>query len=247
MYSAIGVEPTKPIARTRSSASSTSTASLSPCTTLRTPAGSPASRNSSAIRTGTEGSRSLGLSTKALPDAMAGPICHSGIIAGKLNGVIPATTPSGWRSEYTSMPVPTAVEYSPLSRCGAPMQNSITSTPRWMSPFASSRVLPCSRESSSARGSSSSRRSSRKRMNTRARFCGLVAAHAGCAASAFAIAARTSSPVARGTRACTAPVLGSKTSPKRPDAPSWRDPPTKWGMSRIIVLGPLTPPLASCR
>ena len=28
-----------------------------------------------------------------------GPIFHSGIIAGKLNGVMPATTPSGWRIE----------------------------------------------------------------------------------------------------------------------------------------------------
>lgn len=28
------------------------------------------------------------------------------IIAGKLNGVMPATTPSGWRIEYTSMPPP---------------------------------------------------------------------------------------------------------------------------------------------
>jgi hypothetical protein len=30
---------------------------------------------------------------------------HIGTIAGKLNGVMPATTPSGWRIEYTSTPV----------------------------------------------------------------------------------------------------------------------------------------------
>ena len=36
---------------------------------------------------------------KALPQAIAGASFHNGIIAGKLNGVMPATTPSGWRIE----------------------------------------------------------------------------------------------------------------------------------------------------
>jgi hypothetical protein len=55
--------------------------------------------NSSASRIGTPGSRSDGLRMKALPAAIAGAIFHSGIMAGKLNGVMPATTPSGWRME----------------------------------------------------------------------------------------------------------------------------------------------------
>ena len=80
-------------------ASSASTASLSPLTTWKTPGGRPAWTNSSASRSGTEGSRSEGLRMKALPQARAGPAFHSGIIAGKLNGVIPQTTPSGWRME----------------------------------------------------------------------------------------------------------------------------------------------------
>jgi hypothetical protein len=54
---------------------------------------------SSAKRTGTEGSRSLGLRMNALPHAIATADIHNGIIAGKLNGVMPATTPSGWRIE----------------------------------------------------------------------------------------------------------------------------------------------------
>ena len=99
MYSAIAEEPTKPIALTRGSVSSASTASLSPLTTLSTPAGSPASTSSSASRIGTDGSRSDGLRMKALPQASAGANFHIGIMAGKLNGVMPATTPSGWRSE----------------------------------------------------------------------------------------------------------------------------------------------------
>ena len=35
----------------------------------------------------------------ALPHAIATGAIHSGTITGKLNGVMPATTPSGWRSE----------------------------------------------------------------------------------------------------------------------------------------------------
>ena len=39
------------------------------------------------------------LRMKAFPQAIALAHIHSGTIAGKLNGVIPATTPSGWRIE----------------------------------------------------------------------------------------------------------------------------------------------------
>jgi hypothetical protein len=49
MYFAIGVEPTKDTACTSGCSSRASTASLSPCTTLKAPAGSPASRSSSAV------------------------------------------------------------------------------------------------------------------------------------------------------------------------------------------------------
>ena len=40
-----------------------------------------------------------------LPHAMALANIHIGTIAGKLNGVMPATTPSGCLIEYTSTPV----------------------------------------------------------------------------------------------------------------------------------------------
>ena len=46
-----------------------------------------------------EGSFSEGLSTKVFPQAMARGNIHIGTMAGKLNGVIPATTPSGCRIE----------------------------------------------------------------------------------------------------------------------------------------------------
>ena len=51
------------------------------------------------MRRAVSGTFSLGLSTKVLPHTMATGYIHSGTIAGKLNGVMPATTPSGWRIE----------------------------------------------------------------------------------------------------------------------------------------------------
>src|ERR687889_2371956 len=105
MYFAIGVEPTNDTAATSGCSSSASTAVLSPCTTLNTPSGRPASAHSSATSIDALGSRSLGLSTKVLPVAIATGCIHIGTMIGKLNGVIPATTPSGCRNEYTSTPV----------------------------------------------------------------------------------------------------------------------------------------------
>ena len=64
-----------------------------------TPSGTPASLANSARANEIDGSFSDGLCTKVLPQAMAMGYIHSGIITGKLNGVIPAQTPSGWRIE----------------------------------------------------------------------------------------------------------------------------------------------------
>ena len=72
-----------------------STTSAAPCTTLSTPLGMPASSASSTRRMVTIGSCSDGLSTKVLPQAIAIGNIQSGIMAGKLNGVMPAQTPSG--------------------------------------------------------------------------------------------------------------------------------------------------------
>jgi hypothetical protein len=83
-----------------------------------------------------------------LPVAIAMGCIHSGTMIGKLNGVIPAQTPRGWRKENASMSVETWSEYSPLSSWGSPQANSTTSIPRITSPLASSRTLPCSEETS---------------------------------------------------------------------------------------------------
>ena len=68
---------------------------------------------------------------------------------------------------------------------------------------------------------------------TRARRCGLVAAQAGNAASALAMAFSTSDLLASATLACTSPVLGLNTSPCRPEAPFTSLPPMKWPISRM--------------
>ena len=71
------------------------TAASPPWITLSTPLGMPASSASSQSRIVTIGSCSEGFSTKVLPVAMAIGNIQSGIMAGKLNGVMPAQTPSG--------------------------------------------------------------------------------------------------------------------------------------------------------
>ena len=79
-----------------------------------------------------------------LPAAIATGYIHIGTITGKLNGVMPATTPSGWRIVQLSMPVETWSVYWPLSSCGMPQANSTMSMPRETSPCASVKTLPCS-------------------------------------------------------------------------------------------------------
>src|SRR6195256_6622612 len=82
--------------------SSSSTAVLSPCSTLNTPGGRPASAPNSEIHSDADGSFSLGFKTTVLPAAMAIGKNHIGTIAGKLNGEMMPTGPSGWGGGETS-------------------------------------------------------------------------------------------------------------------------------------------------
>jgi hypothetical protein len=95
----MGVEPTKDTAAMSGCPRIASTATLSPCTTLKTPSGRPASFSNSPVSTDADGSFSEGLRMNVLPQAIAGAHIHIGTIAGKLKGVIPATTPRGCRIE----------------------------------------------------------------------------------------------------------------------------------------------------
>ena len=105
------------------------------------------------MNSGAEGSFSEGFSTNVLPQAMALGYIHMGTMAGKLNGVMPATTPSGWRMEYTSTPVEACSVCSPFNNCPTPQANSMFSRPRLTSPAASASTLPCSAVSSRAMSS----------------------------------------------------------------------------------------------
>ena len=145
---------------------------------------------------------------------------HSGIMAGKLKGVMPATTPSGWRMEKESTSEPTSMEYSPFSRCGMPQANSTTSMPRVIEPLASSTVLPCSSVMALARASMSLSSSSLSLNIMRARRIGGVAIQAGEAALAAATAPRSSAAEAKSTSRIFSPSAGLKMSPRRPLVPA---------------------------
>ena len=126
----MGVDPTKLIDATSGWVSRPSTATLSPCSTLNTPSGRPASAQSRAIHNAAEGTFSDGLITTVLPAAMATGKNHIGTMAGKLKGLMIPATPIGARIEDTSTPVEALSVEPPLSRCGIPQANSTTSWPR---------------------------------------------------------------------------------------------------------------------
>ena len=175
---------------------------------MNTPSGRPASASSSASISEALGSFSDGLSTNALPQAMAIGNIHIGTMAGKLNGVIPATTPSGCRIENASTPVETFSENPPLSRCGIPQANSTTSSPREISPAASLATLPCSELIRAASSPWCWRSSSRNANITFARLVSDVSCQPGQAAAAAWTAASTSAAVAKSTVPVTCPVAG---------------------------------------
>ncbi len=125
---------------------------------------------------------------KQLPQTIASGYIHNGTIAGKLNGVIPATTPNGWKSDHASMLGPTLRLYSPLRISGAAQANSTFSMPRFSSPAASSRVLPCSSLISCEIRASFCSSNCLKRNITWARLAGGVLRQAGNAALAASMA-----------------------------------------------------------
>src|SRR5690625_3601704 len=95
MYFAIGVEPTNEIAETSGLLSRQSTANLSTGKTLKPPSGRAASVHRFGIHDAADGSFSEGFKITALPAAIAIGKNHMGTMAGKLNGLMTPTTPSG--------------------------------------------------------------------------------------------------------------------------------------------------------
>src|SRR6478609_3812261 len=221
----MGVDPTNEIAFTLGSSSSASTATLSPCSTLNTPSGSPASFQSAPSQFAVDGSFSLGLRITQLPAAMAIGKNHIGTMAGKLNGEMTPTTPSGCRNEETSTFVDAFSVRLPLSRCASPQANSTTSWPRVTSPRASESTLPCSLVMISAASCLRSFSSSRNRNRICVRRARDMSRHAGHAACAEAMIASASAGDASASRLVTRPVAGSNTSAVRVLSPTNGAPP----------------------
>src|SRR5438445_10512805 len=94
MYFAIGVEPTKEMALTFGWVNNALTHSRPPWTRFRTPLGKPACSSNLAIWMAVNGTFSLGLRTKVLPQTSATGYIQRGTIAGKLKGEMPTQTHS---------------------------------------------------------------------------------------------------------------------------------------------------------
>ena len=167
-----------------------------------------------------EGSRSEGFRIKQLPAASAVGNIHIGTMAGKLKGVMPATTPSGWRVDHESTLVPTFSVYSPLSKVGAAVANSTTSAPRCTSPSASDKTLPCSAVIQAASSLARESIMPRNLFKMRERRSGVVLAQAGKAARAACTATSISAVVASTSSPDCSPVAGLNTADFRMPLPA---------------------------
>src|SRR5690625_2086660 len=145
---------------------------------------------------------------KALPVAIAIGCIQNGTMAGKLNGVMPATTPRGWRTVWASTPVETFSEKPPLRSWVMEVANSRVSRPRAISPLASPMVLPCSREIATAISSVLSSISWRMRNRIWVRLASDTFAHSRWASAAERTAWSTVSAPPRCRVPTSAPVAG---------------------------------------
>eukprot|EP00760_Papus_ankaliazontas_P005651 PhM_4_TR12695/c0_g1_i1/m.105198 len=223
MYSPAALPPTKEMARMGLLLQMKSTVGTPPCTTLRTPLGTPACSASLTSSMTVCGTFSEGFSTIVLPHASAMGNIHSGIMAGKLKGQMPAVTPRGCLNEYRSMWWDTLSSVSPCISEPMPQACSTTSSPRKTSPLASVSVLPCSCVSTAARRSMFERTRSWYLSITRARLDTLTSDHDFAASALLATAASSSSGVDWGTRESSSPVAGLTTSKSSEalDCTSW--------------------------
>jgi hypothetical protein len=143
-----------------------------------------------------------------LPAARAIGRIHIGTMTGKLNGVIAATTPRGWRRVTTSTPLATLGVFMPARWTGRPAAYSTVSMPRVTPASASGNVFPWSFVTSAASSSRRFQASSRNAKKTWLRAMSGVSRQAGKAAWAASTALSTSLLPPRGTRAMTSPVAG---------------------------------------
>ena len=163
---------------------------------------------SSKTRSTASGSCSDGLRMNVFPHAMANGRNQSGTMKGKLNGVMPAKTPIGWRSMSESIPRETSSRFAPCISDGMPVATSTHSSPRRTSPEASLIALPLSTVTSMASSSLASSRRYLKSKHTRARSTGGVERQAGKASRAARTASSTTDAPESGTWPSTSPLAG---------------------------------------
>ena len=102
---AVGTEPVKQMRETSGFSVSGAPASMpKPCTTLKTPAGRPASWASCAKYEAVSGAHSGGLSTTVSPDASAGPMRQVASMSGAFHGVMMTATPDGSQVTWLECP-----------------------------------------------------------------------------------------------------------------------------------------------
>src|SRR5665647_2847485 len=146
-----GGDPVKEIFEIRGSTVSHSpTVPPDPTTTLKTPAGTPASSMISASLIADNGVVDAGFSTIVFPTASAGPTLCATRFRGKLKGVIAETTPRGERSQNPIRPSRAALAsigtVSPWIRLASSAENRNVSIDRETSPREYFHAFPASRQ-----------------------------------------------------------------------------------------------------
>ena len=123
--------------------------------------GAPASTNNSISLRADSGVSVAGLMMQALPAAIAGPTLWHTRCSGKLNGLMPTTTPHGTRRVKPSLPftpgAPSSGITSPERRFASSADSTMISRARVASICASARILPSSWVMVRARSSARSR------------------------------------------------------------------------------------------
>ena len=197
-----------------------------PTTTLKQPAGKPARSASSAMASADSGVSSAGLTTTVQPAASAGATLRAIIALGKFQGVIAATTPTGWRMQTARVCGVAPENTSPSARLACSANHSMNDAPYWISPRDSNNVLPCSAVINTARSSAAPMVSSYQRRRMLARSLTVVRRHSPKARLAASMARRVSAAFAVRTSAIVAPVAGLLTASTSRPSPASQAPST---------------------
>ena len=159
------------------------------------------------------------------PHAMANGRNHIGTMKGKLNGVIAAKTPIGWRIMSESIPRETSSRFVPCMSEGMPVATSTHSIPRRISPDASLIALPLSRVTRSASSSLRCLEPYFSSKHARARVTGGVERQSGNASRAARTASSTWDGPESGATPISSPLAGFTTSSVPTSSASTQRPP----------------------